>query len=175
MQLVTVTKLQITLRCFRKKKGPEKKAPNFATPVSAHVTCTKSLNEVLLQFDRGKSINRSCTIQFWLNSEWGFLPWLRFLRPFPSVVRQVTGYNWQRRGKACTFPKLIVLFCVLFVCKCVLYYCHRMATQLQLTNISNIYLMFLGIEQHNVMTKLSFMFIVKCHSYSLLAYCTFFY
>jgi len=27
-------------------------------------------------------------------------------------------------------------FCVLFVCKCVLYYCHRVATQLQLTNIS---------------------------------------
>jgi len=30
----------------------------------------------------------------------------------------------------------IVLFYVLFVCKCVLYYCRRVATQLQLTNIS---------------------------------------
>jgi len=37
-----------------------------------------------------------------------------------------------------TIPKLIVLFCVLFVCKCVPYYCHRASTLLQLTNISNI-------------------------------------
>jgi len=29
-----------------------------------------------------------------------------------------------------------VLFCVLFLCKCVMYYCHGVSTQLQLTNIS---------------------------------------
>ena len=31
-----------------------------------------------------------------------------------------------------------LLFCVLFVCKCLLYYYHRVSTQLMLTNISNI-------------------------------------
>jgi len=31
-----------------------------------------------------------------------------------------------------------MLFYVLFVCKCVFYYCHRVTTQMQLTNISYI-------------------------------------
>ena len=36
----------------------------------------------------------------------------------------------------CVVLCLIVLFYVLFVCKCVLYYCHRVSTHLKLTNIS---------------------------------------
>jgi hypothetical protein len=74
---------------------------------------------------------------------------LRFFRAFSSVVRQIPGYNSQRRGTArtsqissffllCMFNFLIVMyvpfsiFRVLFMCKCVLYYCHRVSTELQL-------------------------------------------
>jgi len=69
------------------------------------------------------------------------LPWLRFFRAFPSVIRQMPGYNSQRRGTDRTLLKLIVFFCVLFGCKCILYYRHRVSTQLHLTNISILYLL----------------------------------
>jgi magnesium-transporting ATPase (P-type) len=36
----------------------------------------------------------------------------------------------------CVVLLLFVLFYVLFLCKCVLFYCHRITTQLQLTNIA---------------------------------------
>ena len=65
-----------------------------------------------------------------------WLPLLKFVHAFSSVVGQMPGYNLQRQRTARTLPKLIVVFCVLFVCRCVLYYCHQVSTQLQLTNIS---------------------------------------
>jgi hypothetical protein len=69
------------------------------------------------------------------------LPWLRFFRAFSSVVRQMPGYNLQRLGMANTLPNLLfVLFCCYswcsMYCLCVNVYCHRVSTQLQLTNIS---------------------------------------
>jgi len=58
-------------------------------------------------------------------------PWLRVFRAFSSAVRQMPGYNSQRRGTArtvasyfvvlfCVLFVSIVLFYILFVCKCVL-------------------------------------------------------
>jgi hypothetical protein len=43
------------------------------------------------------------------------------------------GYNSQRRGTACTLLQLVVLLCVLFVCKYVLYHCHRVAISVYCT------------------------------------------
>jgi len=43
-------------------------------------------------------------------------------------------YSYVVHVPFCVFY-FIVLFYVLFVCKCVLYYCHRVATQLQLTSM----------------------------------------
>jgi hypothetical protein len=56
----------------------------------------------------------------------------------------MSGYTSPSRGTVRTLPKFLccsqnfLLFYVLFLCKCVLYNCHRLATQLQLTNISYI-------------------------------------
>jgi hypothetical protein len=78
-------------------------------------------------------------------------------RTFSSVVRQMPEYKTRKDGARPALPKLanflllcmfnflIVMyvpfsvFCVLSVCKCVLYYCHRVSTQLRLNIYDSIY------------------------------------
>ena len=62
------------------------------------------------------------------------LPWLRFFHALPSVVRKKPKYKLVKTGHGPHTSQLIVSFCVLSVCNCVLYYCHRVSTQSQLTN-----------------------------------------
>ena len=95
-----------------------------------------------------------CQLALFGCPDWGFS------MLFSSVVKQIPGYNSQRRGTARTLPKLMVLFCVLLVCKCVLYYyCHRRSTQLQLTNIS-IYLWIITVYFASVVLS-SFFFVIN--------------
>jgi hypothetical protein len=90
------------------------------------------------------------------------LPWLRFVRAVSSVVRQILGYNSQRWGMARFLPKLIMLFCLLFVCKCVLYYCHWVSTQLQLTNIS-IFLIIHEVSTESANQTQQLLKFITCH------------
>ena len=70
--------------------------------------------------------------------DWGFSCFFLSCKANARVYLAKTGqgprFSWI--VLLCVLFVSIVLFFVLFVCKCVLYYCHRMSTQLQLTNIS---------------------------------------
>jgi hypothetical protein len=73
-----------------------------------------------------------------------WLHWLRFFPALSSVVRQYQGKTRKDEARPALFL-IFVLFCLFFVlfyvlfvlcrslyCSCVLNYCHRLATQLQL-------------------------------------------
>ena len=78
------------------------------------------------------------------------LSWPRFFRASSSAVRQMPGYISQKRGTVRTLPELCSMYCLCplccsmyyFVRKCVLYYCHRVSTQLQLNISYLIYIFF---------------------------------
>ena len=56
--------------------------------------------------------------------------------PWVKPAKTGHGLHCYKLVAICVDLLLFVLFYVLFVCKCVLYYCHRVSTQLQLKNMS---------------------------------------
>jgi len=64
----------------------------------------------------------------------------------------------------------IVLLCVLFVCKCVLYYCHRVSTQLQLTNISYYIISYRIVSYHIIYHIISYHIISYHTIYHIVSY-----
>ena len=82
-------------------------------------------------------VSSSCQVALFGYPDWGFSVL------FPQLYGKCQGKTRKDGARPPLFQILFVLciacfvlFYVLFVCKCVLYYCHRVATQLQLTNIS---------------------------------------
>jgi len=69
----------------------------------------------------------SCQLALFSYSDWG-IPCFGLNCKANARIKPV------KSGHGPHSSKIVVSFCVLFVCKCVLYYCHRVATQLQLTN-----------------------------------------
>jgi hypothetical protein len=86
------------------------------------------------------------------------LPRLRFFRAFSSVVRQMPGYNSQRRGTACTLPKILVFYGLFVLCRsvyclCVNVYCTTAAAwqpNCSLTNISLVRLRMTSMHETDV-------------------------
>jgi hypothetical protein len=119
------------------------------------------------------------------------LPWPRIFRAFSSVVRQKPGLHSQRPSRTALFQiscyfvviSLVVLFCcfcvvllqfVLFCyylccsvyCKCVLYHCHRVFTQLLLTSMSICFSACFSLGPSNAERKAPVSFVVSvCPSF----------
>jgi len=76
-------------------------------------------------------VSPSCQLALFGYPDWGFSVLFLSCKANARVKPAKMGHGLHS-------SKLFVLFCVLFACKCVPYYCHRVATQLQLTNMSYI-------------------------------------
>jgi hypothetical protein len=93
---------------------------------------------IILRFLLYVYVSSSCQLALFGYPDWGFPMF------FPQLYGKCQGITRKHGARPALFQNFCVVlcivcfvsFCLLFVCKCVLNYCHRVATQLQLTNIS---------------------------------------
>ena len=113
-----------------------------------------------------------CNVRFlsfiiWINA-WDFSVIFLSCKANARVKFAKTGHGLQSSKFVliCIVMLLFVLFCVLLVCKWVLYYCHRVADHLQLTNISYI------ISYHIISYHIISYHIISYHiiSYHIISY-----
>ena len=59
-----------------------------------------------------------------------------------------------------------ILFYYVFLCKCVLYYCHQVSTQLQLTNIYHIIYITIATPRLIIIAQAEFLNVKPCGTHS---------
>ena len=73
----------------------------------------------------------SSQISFFSYPDWGFSVL------FPQLYGKCHGITRKDGARPALFPNWLCCPVYFFLCKCALYYCHLVSTQLQLTNMSN--------------------------------------
>jgi hypothetical protein len=94
------------------------------------VSCVLLLLRYMLYASCSVYFFSSCPLTTVTYPEWEFSVFFLRCKINAKVLLAKTGQGLH------TPSELIVLYYVLFVCKCVLCYCHQVSTKLQLTNIS---------------------------------------